>query len=189
LNLLERHQGVNRVVDFPLKRRRVIQPMPSYQLPLGLVTEIRRSQKPLPLVRAQDFCIIRLFYFRANPGFGKKLKRRHEVIEQGAERPVDGGQRVPLCGGGEAAVADKVSDAGVVFLFDETVVVFAVGAGTGELDMFLGTPFLERLVDKLRAVVAVHAEEGEREGGFDGGEGLKNPFISFVEQGPEFHPP
>jgi hypothetical protein len=42
------------------------------------------------------------------------------------------------------------------------------------------------MIDKLRAVIAVDVEEGEREGGLDVLEGFQNPFLGFIEEGAEF---
>jgi len=44
---------------------------------------------------------------------------------------------------------------GPVFLFDMSVVVFFVGASSGELDLFLITERLEVIVDEFRAVVGI----------------------------------
>jgi hypothetical protein len=77
---------------------------------------------------------------------------------------------------------------GMSFLFDETVIVFLVGSGPGKSDMGGIAPGEEGVVDKLRAVIAGDAEEGEREAGFDVRKGLHNPFLGFIEEWAEFHP-
>jgi transposase len=41
------------------------------------------------------------------------------------------------------------------------------------------------MIDKLRAVVAVDAPEGEGEAGLDVREGLEYPFVGFIEEGPK----
>jgi hypothetical protein len=114
------------MVDFPLKLYRVVAFKAPGQLRLKLIRKIRRSQQPL--VRADNFFIIRLFYFCTNPCLAQELYVRDKEVQQGAQRTVNRGKGVPRRGGGKAAVADEVPDAGEVFLLDEAVVVFAVGA-------------------------------------------------------------
>ena len=186
LSPFEGHQSVDGIVNFLLKHDRIVQPVACGQFRFGIITDIMRNHEPL--IRADNFSIIHFFNFRANSGFGDKFLSGHEVVEQEAEGAVDGGQSIPLCGGGETAVADKVSDGRVVFLLDKAVVVFAVGPGTGKLEMFRGAPFEHGGIDKLRAVVAVQAPQGERERGFDVRECFENQFMGFVEQGAQFHP-
>jgi hypothetical protein len=75
-----------------------------------------------------------------------------------------------------------------IFLFDETVVVFLIGACPGEGDAAGIAPREEGTVDKLRAVIAINAEEGKREGGLDVREDFQNPFVGFIEEWSEFRP-
>jgi hypothetical protein len=44
------------------------------------------------------------------------------------------------------------------------------------------------MIDKLRTVFAVDAEEGEWEAGLDVREGIQNPFLGFIEEEAEFRP-
>ena len=66
-------------------------------------------------------------------------------------------------------VAEPLADMGPVFLFDMGVVFFVVGAGAGKLDgnFSLGEVAVEVAVKEFGAVIAVEAEERERERGFD----------------------
>lgn len=69
----------------------------------------------------------------------------------------------------EAFISEPLADVGPVFLFEVSVVLFVVGAAAGELD---GVGSLvevteEVVVEEFGAVIAVEAEEGEREIGFD----------------------
>jgi hypothetical protein len=68
-------------------------------------------------------------------------------------------------------------------LFDETVVIFLVGAGSGKGDAAGIAPGKEGAVDKLRAVVAVDAQKGKGEVILDVEEGFQNPFLGFIEEG------
>jgi len=56
-----------------------------------------------------------------------------------------------------------------VFLFDMGVVLFVVGAATGELDGLFseGEVAEEVVVEEFASVIGVEAEEGEREREFD----------------------
>ena len=73
-----------------------------------------------------------------------------------------------------AQVAKDFAYMGPVFLFDMSVVVFFVGASTGELDFFLITEGLEVIVDELRAVVGIDALELKRQSLFDFLHGIKH---------------
>jgi hypothetical protein len=78
-------------------------------------------------------------------------------------------------------VAGILPDAFEVFPFGETVAVFLIGACPGEGDAARIVPGQEGMIDKLRAVIAVDVEEGEREAGLDVREGLQNPFLGFID--------
>jgi len=68
---VERHQGIDRFVDFPLKLNRIIAGEASGQFLFNLIGKIRRSQKPL--IGAYNIFIILLFYFCTNPFFAQQL--------------------------------------------------------------------------------------------------------------------
>jgi len=173
-------------VDFPLELNRIVQNEAPCKFRFSFNGKIIRSQKPL--IRADNFFIIHLFYFRTNSFFAYEFDGGHKEIHQGAQGTIYGGQSVAFGRGGEAVITHEVSDAGVVFLFDETVVVFTVRPRARELDMFVVAPFEHGGIDKLGAVVAVYAHEGERDGGFNVQQGLENPFVGFVERGTQFNP-
>ena len=65
-----------------------------------------------------------------------------------------------------AIIAHGLADNIAVFLLDETVVVLAVRAGTGKLNVVLLAPEFELQVDKFAAIIAVNAQHGKREGVF-----------------------
>jgi len=62
-----------------------------------------------------------------------------------------------------AVVAHGAADDGEVFLFDEAVIVLAIGTASGEGDPLLVTVAGEFVVDELCAVVGVQAQQGERQ--------------------------
>jgi hypothetical protein len=58
-------------------------------------------------------------------------------------------------------IADVFSHHLAVFRFNETIIIFAVRTATGKLDKVFGTDSQELVVDKLTAIIAVNAEQGE----------------------------
>jgi len=109
------------------------------------------------LVRACYFLIIYLFYFCTNSCFAYKLDSGHKEVQQRAQGAIDIGECVTLRLRREAIIAHKVSDAGEVFLLDETVVVFAISPRLGKLDALVLAPFEKGGIDEFGAVVAVYA--------------------------------
>ena len=79
---------------------------------------------------------------------------------------------------------------GPVFLFDVGVVIFVIGAATGELDggFSLGEVSEEVVVKEFGAVVAVEAEEGEGQGFFDVLKLLQDRGFSFAPDRSLFGP-
>jgi len=104
---------------------------------------------------------------------------RIEVIEEG-----DG------LGVIEAIIADPLADMSPVFLFDVSVVLFVVGAAAGEVDgrFSLGEVLVEVVVEEFGSVIAVEAEEGERERGFDILDLLEDAGFAFAPDGSLFGP-
>ncbi len=90
----------------------------------------------------------------------------------------------------EAVIAEPLADVGPVFLFDVGVVLFVVGAAAGELDgrFSLGEVAIEVVVKEFGAVVAVEAEERERERGFDVMDLLEDAGFAFAPYGALFGP-
>jgi hypothetical protein len=75
-----------------------------------------------------------------------------------------------------------------VFLFNEAIVIFAVGTAPGELDIVLDTPVKNLVVYKLPAVVAVNAEHREWDG-FSGKDDLfLDPPVGIIQKGADFSP-
>ncbi|MDR0473868.1 MAG: hypothetical protein LBH43_09405 [Treponema sp.] len=54
--------------------------------------------------------------------------------------------------------------------------------------MLIFAPFVRCGIDKPAAVIAVYAGKGEREGGCNAQQGLKNPFMGLVKGRAEFDP-
>ena len=77
-----------------------------------------------------------------------------------------------------------------VFLFDMGVVIFVIGPASGELDgvFSVGKVSQEVLVEELSSVVAIEAEDGEREGFFDAFDLLEDLSFSLSPDGPLFGP-
>ena len=88
----------------------------------------------------------------------------------------------------EPFVTEKLPDVGVVFLFDVCLVVFEVGAGAGLVDAVFFQPLVEMVVQKLAAVVAVHAEEIEGLAFPDGLQCLEAGVLAAVPHGAQFRP-
>ncbi len=90
----------------------------------------------------------------------------------------------------EAVIAEPLTDVGPVFLFDVSIVLFVVGAAAGELDGFfsLGEVAIEVVVEEFGTVVAIEAEEGERERGFDVLDLLEDTGFSFAPDSSLFGP-
>jgi hypothetical protein len=63
----------------------------------------------------------------------------------------------------KTGISDGLSHHIAVLLFNETIVVFTVGAASCELDAVVNTPVKELMVDELAAVVTVDAEQRERQ--------------------------
>jgi hypothetical protein len=61
-------------------------------------------------------------------------------------------------------VAEPLADMGPVFLFYVSVIIFVVGTASGEVDgLFpLSKMFEEVVIEELRSVVTIEAEQGER---------------------------
>jgi hypothetical protein len=130
------------------------------QFRLGLAGEVGGGQEaavgaPGPVIDSADF--------GAHSGFVSQFHGGQEIVQEGAQGLIDGGEGLVFGGGVEAGVADIIADAGGVFLFDEAVVVFFIGAGSGEGDAGGVAPGQEGMVDKLRTVNAVDAAQGEGE--------------------------
>ena len=90
----------------------------------------------------------------------------------------------------EAFIAEPLADVGPVFLFDVSVVLFVVGAAAGELDGIgsLVEVTEEVVVEEFGAVIAVEAEEGERERGFDVMDLFQDAGFPFAPNGSLFGP-
>jgi len=90
----------------------------------------------------------------------------------------------------EALVAEPLADMGPVLLLDMGIIVFMVGAASGELNGFIpfGKVFEEVIIEKLASIVTIEAAQGERQSLFD----LFNLFegigFSFTPDGSLFSP-
>lgn len=79
---------------------------------------------------------------------------------------------------------------GPVFLFDVGVVIFMIGPASGELDgrFSFGKVPLEVIIEELASIVAIEAEEGEREAFFNEFDLLQDGGFSLSPDGPLFGP-
>jgi hypothetical protein len=159
---------------------RVVALIPPLQLRLDRIAEVRGSRKPLagtlrPIIDLADFC--------SYPGLANEFDGGQEIIQEGVQGTVDGCEGRQFCGGVEAGVADRVPDALEVFLFDETIVIFLVVSGPGKGDAVGTVPGEEGMIYKFGTVIAVDAQKGKQEAGFDVRKDLQDPFVGFIEEG------
>ncbi len=90
----------------------------------------------------------------------------------------------------EAFISEPLADMGPVFLFDMSIVLIVVGAAAGELDGLgsLGEVAEEVVVKEFGSVIAVEAEEGKRERGFDVADLFQDTGFAFAPNGSLFGP-
>jgi len=83
-----------------------------------------------------------------------------------------------------------LADVSPVFLFDVSVIIFVIGTASGELDglFSLSKMFEEVMVEELRSVVTIEAQQGERQAGFDIFDLLQDIRFSFSPDGSLFGP-
>lgn len=72
-------------------------------------------------------------------------------------------------------IASVFTNYGIVFLFNETGVIFLVVVAAGEGEALLFAPDFGGVIDTFRAVIAVELKNGEKNGGSDVREGLERP--------------
>ena len=77
---------------------------------------------------------------------------------------------------------------GEIFLFDMGIVIFLVRPATGELDTLLIAESLEMVVDKLRTIIRIHAQQFERQSLFNVLHGAEHPDLAFPHHRTAFHP-
>ena len=79
---------------------------------------------------------------------------------------------------------------GPVFLFDVGIVIFVIGPASGELDglFSVGEVPEEVIIEELAAVVAIEAEDGEREDFFDMFDLFQDTCFPLSPDGPLFCP-
>jgi len=118
-----------------------------------------------------------------------ELHDRLEEVGVNSQGLVELVQETQLRWGIVAVVTNGFADDGVVFLFDEAVVVLAIGATPGEGDAFSFTVAIELVVDKLRAVIGVDAQKGKRQCGPDLFQGLEDIALGLIFHGACFGPP
>jgi len=108
--------------------------------------------------------------FRADPLFIEEFDgRTEEVMEDSPLAAIEVIEERYGQGVIESLVSEPLPDVGPVFLFDVGVVIFVIGAGTGELDRVFsfGEVLKKGAIEKLGAIVGIEAQEGERERFFD----------------------
>jgi hypothetical protein len=168
-----------------LKFHRIVKGTVGFQGVLALLRQSRTLHEPLE--RAPRF-VVDLDFFGAYPGFTLELLGRHEEVQERGQMSIQDGQEGLFLKARKPVIAHIFPDDGAVFLFNEAVIVFLMVAAAGEGDLFFGTPEVGGMVDKLRAVIAVELQNGERDGGFDIREGLESPGMGVIEEGTEFCP-
>ena len=89
----------------------------------------------------------------ADTDFLAQLHARLEEVGVEPQELIDLVEKLELVGLIVAVIAHGGADDGVVFLFDEAVIVFAIGVATGKADVFLFAIAVELIVDELTAVV------------------------------------
>jgi hypothetical protein len=99
------------------------------QFLLGLSREVRRSHQPL--VEALRL-VVDLTYPGTHPALVNEFYSRQEIIQEGTQGAVDPCEGLVFPGSVEPAIPHIVLDTGKIFLFDETVVIFLIGPGSGE---------------------------------------------------------
>ena len=75
-----------------------------------------------------------------------------EVGKQ-AQMAVELLKQMKLFVGVVAVIANSLADDGVIFLFDEAAIVFAIGSTAGKGDLMVDTVAVQFFVDKFAAVV------------------------------------
>jgi len=85
-------------------------------------------------------------------------------------------------------IAYGMPDSHIVFLFDETVIIFVIGAGPCKKDIIIVAPSPQLMVDKLTSVVTVDTQQWERELGRELTDFIEDLDMSTVTEGPEFCP-
>ena len=108
--------------------------------------------------------------FRSDAFFLDKLGGRQKEVEKEAPfvvvEIVEGRDDLGIL---KTAIGKPLPDLSPVFLFDVSVVIFLVGPGASELDRILTVLKVtdEVPIEELGAIVAIEAEDREREAGFD----------------------
>jgi hypothetical protein len=79
---------------------------------------------------------------------------------------------------------------GPVFLFYVSVIIFVIGTASGELDGLFSLSKMseEVVIEELRSVVTIEAEQRERQGGFNIFDLLQDVRFSFSPDGSLFGP-
>jgi hypothetical protein len=95
-------------------------------------------------------------------GLGQELLHGLEEVHVQAGELVDAPELAIGGMGDEAIIADELADDGAVLLLDVGAVVLLPGATAGKGDAVAAAPVVEAMVDELRAIVAVEADEGDR---------------------------
>jgi len=129
--------------------------------------------------------------FGADPFFGEEFHGgKEEVMKESPFMGIEVIEERDDVGIVEALVAEPLADMGPVFLLNMGIIVFMIGAASGELDRFIpfGKVSEEVIIEKLASIVTIEAEQGERQSLFD----LFNLFegigFSFTPDGSLFSP-
>ena len=87
-------------------------------------------------------------------------------------------------------IAEPLADVCPVLLFDMGVIIFVISAATGEMDgaFSFGKMSEEVIVEKLAAIIAIEAKQGEGQSLFDLFDLFEGIGFSFSPDGPLFGP-
>ena len=112
-----------------------------------------------------------------------ELHDREEEVGVESSELIEPAEKFQLPRGVIAVVAGNVPDDRVIFLFDVTVVVLAVGATPGEGDVFVLAVLHEVAVDELPTIVGVNAQKRKGELGPASFDGSKNVATGLIFRG------
>ena len=90
----------------------------------------------------------------------------------------------------QALVAEPLADVCPVLLFDMGVIIFVISTATGKMDgtFSFGKMSQEVVIEKLAAIVAIKAKQGEGQSRFDLFDLFEGIGFSFAPDGPLFGP-
>lgn len=128
----------------------------------------------------------------ADSFFGDELHRgAEEVMEQPPLPSIEAVEQINDARIREPLIAEPLPDMSPVLLLHMGVIVFVVGPASGELNRVpsAGEMSQEVVIEKLRAVITIEAQQGKRKGLFNMVDLLKDPCLPFAPYGSLLAPP